>query len=232
MKTFIVCGYGMPDVLKEDQNYLTYLHVAFNTMFSMAKGEGATIIPCGGPTRCEAPFEGTEAEMISEYLQELMSRNELKEQTSDWQIIPEKRSLSTLENQVFAKEMLDEHGVEGSLIIFCEKTREERLRAFAEKIFVDREWKVMSIDFDISMNRYIETEVLQKKEAMAIKDGLWALEDSDHLSRHHEFFEKKLKFLREQQEAGLSHVEAVNKWTKNVGEIMHELMPDHPLLSK
>lgn len=68
MKIFIIPGYGIPESIERDQSYLTYLHVAFNRIYASAKGEKALIIPCGGPTNCAPPYEGTEAAIIGGYM--------------------------------------------------------------------------------------------------------------------------------------------------------------------
>jgi hypothetical protein len=230
MHTFIICGYGTPDDIRKDQNYVTYLHIAFNNIYSQVAGQKAAIIPCGGPTRCEAPFDQTEAGTIAAYLKELMSREQLASHTNNWNILPEEQSLSTLENLVFAKRIMDEQNIQGPITIFCEATRPKRLEAFAKQIWPNGNVTINAIDFDVSKNRYIDPEILEKKETLATKEGLWTLEDPERLERHHEFYERKFAFLRKRQSERLSHVDAVNEWLTQQERIMQELMPDHPLL--
>jgi hypothetical protein len=232
MHTFIICGYGTPDDIREDQNYVTYLHITFNKIYSQVPRQEAAIIPCGGPTRCETPFDQTEAGSIAAYLKELMSREELVSHTNNWKILPEEQSLSTLENLVFAKRIMDEQNIQGPITIFCEATRPKRLEAFAKQIWPDTNVIINAIDFDVSKNRYIDPEILEKKETLATKEGLWTLEDSERLARHHELFSRKFDFIRKRQSEGLSHVDAVNEWFVKQKDIMRELMPDHPLLQE
>jgi hypothetical protein len=231
MNIFVICGYGIPADIWKDQNYLTYLHVVFNKMFELSAGEEAVIIPSGGPTQCIPPYKGTEAEAISSYLNEFLQRPELKTRTSAWKVIPEKRSLSTIENFLFAREILDKGKLEGAITIFAEKTREERLKIFAEEIF-GASAMVHAIDFDTSKNRYINPAIIQKKEADALNEGLWTLKEPERIEMHHTLFEKKFAFLRKRESEGLSHIDAVAEWFECQEELTRELMPDHPLLKK
>lgn len=232
MNIFLICGYGLPKDIREDQNYVTYLNVIFNRMYELAARHEAAIIPCGGPTNCEPPFQGTEAQMITDYIRDLMNREATHEQTMDWNIFPETRSLSTLENLIFAKEIIRLQKLKGSITLFCEKTREARLRLFADHVFQDASVDVFAIDFDISKNRYLDQEIIQRKENVATQEGLWTLQDPERMQKHHELFEAKFAFLRKRQSEGLSHVDAVKEWFKNEKRIMQEIVPDHPFLKE
>ncbi len=232
MPIFLICGYGIPANLRTDQNYLTYLHLAFNHVYDTAAGQPATIIPCGGPTNCTPPYEGTEAEAIAGYFRELMDREPVRAQTAGWIVRPETRSLSTLENFVFAKELIGTEMPLQDVTAFCEKTREKRVTTLAARVFEGSTVRVIPIDFDQSKNRYLDKALLQEKEASGIKEGLWTLDDPERLAKHHALFEQKLAFLRRRQTEGLSHVDAVREWSLHGQEILRELMPDHPLFEE
>lgn len=227
MQTFIICGYGIPEDIHKDTNYTTYLNLVFNEMYEKAANKEAVIIPCGGPTKCELPYNETEADVISDYLESLMKRSETLKQTSGWTIVLEDRSLSTLENLIYAKEIMVEKELNEDVVIFCEKTRTLRVQAFANHLFGENT-TVNPIDFDISKNRYLDPSVLDQKEKLGLQEGLWTLESKERIDKHHEFFQKKFEFLRRRQSEGLSHVDAVGEWFKNEKEIIHTLMPDHP----
>jgi hypothetical protein len=167
--------------------------------------------------------------VIGEYLRDLMERDILLGQTAQWKIIEEDTSLSTLENQMFAKALIAHHHLNGPITLFCDVTRRERAQAVAQKVF-NEPVTVVGVDFDITRNRYIDSDVLQKKEALATKESLWTLEDPARLAPHHEFFLRKLEFLRERQRQGLSHVDAVHEWTTQMADVIRELMPEHPYL--
>lgn len=230
MKAFIICGYGIPEDIEKNVNYTTYLHVAFNTIYEHVAGEEAFIIACGGPTNCTPPFDGTEAELILDYLSDLADRDGVSTQTENWSFIPESKSLSTLENFLFAKNILDGVSFQGAAFVFCEKTREPRVKTFTEKIFGEST-TVIPIDFDISQNRYLDPATIQRKEEFGITEGLWTLEDPERIEKHHAFFERKFAFIRKRQSEGLSHEDAVKEWFEFGPKELQELMPDHPLLS-
>lgn len=222
MAIFIICGYGIPEDIRKDENYLAYLHIAFNTLFVQAAGKDAAIIPCGGPTNCKPPFTGTEADALAAFLREQMMRDELRPLTLDWSIFPEAKSLSSLENLVFAKEIMESESLNGDVHVFCEKTRENRVTQFAEKIFVGSRVAIHAIDFDTSKNRYLDPAILGKKESVALIEGLLTLENPERLKEHHALFEKKFAFIRQRQSEGLSHVDAVTEWFKKEKEMIFD----------
>lgn len=222
MKSFIICGYGIPEDIRKDQNYLTYLHIVFNTIFSKAKNEEALIIPCGGPTSCTPPYAGTEAESIGEYFYELANRESVQGATRAWHIVPENTSLSSLENIIFAKRIMDAEGGTQPML-FCEQTRKDRNSIVAKKVFGKEVCHVEGVDFDISKNRYLSDDIIEKKEAAEKEHSQWALESSEHVKMHHEFFEEKFRRLRAWQEGGMSHVDAVTRWYKEAPELLEEI---------
>lgn len=228
MKVFIIPGYGIPESIEQDQNYLTYLHVAFNRIYEAAKGEKALIIPCGGPTNCTPPYEGTEAAMIGAYIQKLIDRPMMGDLCKAWSIQLENRSLSTLENLIFVKDILDRtEGVE-LVVIFCEATRADRIRVVSNQILsTRRNVTIEAIDFDITANRYSKT-VVGVKEQRATDGFLWALESPERLAKYHELYERRLTLIRTLQNEGLSHVDAVAEWYRQAPALIAELMPNHP----
>lgn len=232
MNIFIVCGYGLPKDIRNDQNYTIYLQTAFNRMYDLASKQEATIIPCGGPTNCESPYAGTEAGAITERLREFIDRETFGETTSQWTIIPEEASLSALENLLFAQRILREQNLTGPVTIFCEKTREMKVGLFAERVFLNTEIHVHAIDFDGSKNRYLDPEIIQKKEGFSTKEGLWTLEHPERIQKHHELLQTKFDFLRKRQTEGLSHVEAVKEWIEREADVIRESMPDYPFFNE
>lgn len=124
---------------------------------------------------------------------------------------------------------MEREDLEGPITIFCEVTREERIRETGRAIF--GEVTVDPIDFDVSKNRYLDLAATKKREAVALQEALWTLEDESRLSVHHTFYEKKFEWFREQTEKGVPMVDIVAEWNKSkLLELARELMPDHPLL--
>lgn len=233
MKVFIIPGYGIPESIEQDQNYLTYLHVAFNRIYDSANGEKALIIPCGGPTNCTPPYEGTEAEVIGSHIRKLIDRSATGDRCKEWSIVLEDRSLSTLENLVFAKEIVHSEKNVESMTVFCEVTRRNRMQIVGDAVFGATPFmKIDPIDFDVSANRYLDPAIIEQKEDIEIRGSLWALESPERLARHHELFERKFVLLRSLQDGGMSHVDAVAEWYRQAPELIAELMPEHPGLKR
>ncbi|HBP00443.1 MAG: hypothetical protein UU48_C0011G0009 [Candidatus Uhrbacteria bacterium GW2011_GWF2_41_16] len=231
MTTYIICGYGIPKDIDNDENYHTYLNIVFNHIYSKSVIDEVVIIPCGGPTAMESPYEETEAAVIAYYLQKIMKRPELKHSTEKCKFYLEQKSLSTLENLVFAKQIFDEQKLNGMIVIFCEETRRERVRKVTDIIF-GSEAIVQSIDFDVSKNRYLDAKIIDQKESIALQESLWTLESKERLEQHHEFFKRKFSFFRERQNQGIPHVDVIEEWYVRMPQLMKELMPDHPLLKQ
>ncbi len=173
----------------------------------------------------------TEAGSMGKYLEQMMQRPEVKEQTKKWDVLLEDRSLSSLENLVFAKQLLEEKELSGKLTIFCEQTREGRVKEMAKHVF-ENDVLVEPIDFDISKNRYLDPVILKIKEEEALREALWTLEKEERIEQHHQLFERKFAFFRERVAQGISHVDIVEEWFRHSKEIMKELMPEHPFFKK
>jgi hypothetical protein len=214
---FLVFGYGIPKNILKDENYNFYLKMVFNRIYDLVikKDIKNPIIICsGGKTDMFKPYKRTEAEEMIKLLKKLARRPFLKFVTKIWLFIPEKKSLSTLENFLNCKALLKKRRIQkANLYIFCEQTREKRIKTVGRKIFdKNYNFQVIPIDFDISSNRYIDPEFLVKKEKAELKHSLWALEKPENLKKHHKLFQEKIDYLRE---AGPDvHVNAVKKWWK------------------
>lgn len=222
MKSFIICGYGIPEDIRKDENYQTYLHVVFNRIYALAKNEEALIIPCGGPTSCTPPYSGTEAEKIGAYLEELRDREVLHGSGKDWRIVLEDTSLSSLENFLFAKRIIEENDGE-DIVAFCEATRIKRNSETVNKIFGTEKVRIEGIDFDISKNRYLPNNIIEKKEVAERQHTQWALANEENLAKHHAFFEEKFRRLRAWQSEGMSHVDAVTRWYTEGLELFEQI---------
>jgi hypothetical protein len=214
---FLVFGYGIPEDIHKDENYNFYLKMVFNKIYDFAIKQNINnpiIICSGGKTDMFKPYKRTEAEEMIKLLKKLAIRPFLKTFTKDWLFLPEKKSLSTLVNFINCKVLLKDKKInKANLYVFCEQTREKRIKAVGKKIFdKNYNFQVVPIDFDVSSNRYINPEFLVKKERAELKHSLWALESSENLKKHHELFQEKIDYLRK---AGSDvHVEAVKEWWK------------------
>ncbi len=212
---FLVFGYGIPKDIYKDENYNFYLKMVFNKIYDFVIKQSIRnpiIICSGGKTDMFKPYERTEAVEMIKLLKKLSERPFLKTITKDWLFLPEKKSLSTLENFISCKTLLKNKKInKANLYIFCEQTREKRIKTVGKKIFnKNYNFQVVPIDFDVSSNRYIDPEFLAKKERVELKHSLWALESTENFKKHHELFQEKIDYLRK---AGPDvHVEAVKEW--------------------
>jgi hypothetical protein len=213
---FLVFGYGIPKNILRDENYNFYLKMVFNKIYDfVAKNKLAQpiIICCGGKVDMTKPYARNEAdEMVKFFVELIGQRPYLNPITQNWIFIFEKESLSTLENLINGKATIKKRGIKkANLSIFCEQTREKRIKILAQKIFdKNYNFQIIPIDFDVSANRYLPPEFIAKKEKMELKYSLWALQSPENLKKYHEIFVEKIEYLR--KAGSQAHVEAVRKW--------------------
>ncbi|MFZ2193526.1 MAG: ElyC/SanA/YdcF family protein [Candidatus Moraniibacteriota bacterium] len=213
---FLIPGYGIPKNILEDENYNFYLKLAFNKIYNfVAESTPAEtlIICCGGKTDMIKPYKRTEADEMNKFFAELIKQKPfLAPITKNWVFISEKESLSTLENLINSKKIIEKQKIKNARIfIFCEQTREKRIKTLAKKIFSSaHNIKIIAIDFDLSSNRYLSPEFLAKKEKANLKHLLWAMQSPENLKKHRELLIEKINYLRK---AGpKAHTDAVKKW--------------------
>lgn len=212
---FLVFGYGIPKDIMKDENYAVYLRLVFNTIYDlMAKkrfSERVTIIFSGGKTDLYKPFNRTEAEEMIKLFKQFSARPLVKNITKNWALLAEKRSLSTLENFLYCKEMLVQKKFKTKKIhIFCEQTRTLRIKKLSKKIFEKYGVKVIPIDFDTSEHRYLDPAFLAQKEKTELKHSLWALKNHFNLEKHHKVFKEKLALLKKVKPE--DRQKALKKW--------------------
>ena len=214
--TFLIFGYGNPKDILRDETYSLYLTFVFNHIYSTVTETQITdplIITCGGKTDMQKPYIRSEAgEMIRFFRHLISKRPYLKPITKHWKWLAESTSLSTLENILNSKKILDKRGVIGGPItIFCETTRTKRVQTVAKKVFgVKQPVRVVPIDFDLSEHRYLGTEYIQRKESRETLHSLWALKSPENLKKHHALFQKKFDYLRQRDTK--AHAAAIKEW--------------------
>jgi hypothetical protein len=217
MKTvFIVLGYGIPRNILKDENYNFYLKMVFNQIYTIVTKQDIAkplIICCGGETDMIKPYDRTEATEMISFFKDFVSKNPfLSEPTKGWQFLPEKKSLSTLENVLNTKKILARKKIaRANLVFYCEYTRAGRIKAIVKEVLPNKyAVRVQPIDFDVSANRYLDPALLAKKERVALKHAKWALENPKNIKKHHQLFVEKMEFLRK---AGpKAHGEALRTW--------------------
>ncbi len=218
MKTlaFIVCGYGIPKKMEDDLHYQMYLRLAANQIYERLIREPnakAILIPTGGPTDMHKPYKRTEAGVMAEFLRELFGRPGINQVKSRISIAPETKALSTMENILYSKRILDRKRASEDVSIFCEQTRMKKVGRFAREVF-GRKVKVIGIDFDQSQNRYLDPQFIAKKEAVDMRYGLMALRDPKKFKQYRALLEEKFRRLRA---AGpKNHAKAVKEYWQEV----------------
>jgi uncharacterized phage-like protein YoqJ len=216
MQEFVLInGYGVPKDIFKDDSYRTYLNHLFNVVYESSVREGLepVIIFSGGKTDMFKPYQRTEAGEMAKYFKALAKRPFVAKVTKTWKYELESRALSSLENMLFARELLKKKypRIKSGTIAF-EQTRAQRIQAVAKEIFnKSDELTFLPIEFDISVNRY-DLELVDKKEKYALKMDLWSLESTKNLKMHHDVFADKIKTLR--QAGPVHHQEAVQEWWK------------------
>lgn len=213
---FLVFGYGVPKDIFKDEKYNFYLKMVFNKIYSIViknKVPKPIIIFCGGNTDGFKPYRRTEAdEMIKFFVAIIKEKTFLKSLTKNWTIISENKSLSTLENLLNSKNIITKRKIrKANFFIFCEQTRESRIKILANKIFgKNSKFQVEPIDFDVSQNRYLSPEYLAKKENTELRHSLWALKSPRNLKKHHKMFQEKFEYFRKAGQK--THTNAVKEW--------------------
>lgn len=213
---FLILGYGIPKDILKDENYNFYLKMVFNKIYAYeteSKDANPFIICCGGGSDMFEPYQRNEADEMARFLAAFIKDKPVLEPiTKNWQFISEKESLSTLENLINSKKIIQQKKIKkANVIIFCEQIRSKRIKTIAKKIFSQSyRVQVVPIDFDISSNRYLPPDFINKKEKAELKHSLWALQSPKNFKKYHKVFEEKIEYLRK---AGPSiHVEAVKRW--------------------
>lgn len=222
---FIVLGYGVPKNILVDENYNCYLKQVFNKIYSQAVSDlikKPSIIFTGGNTDIRKPYKKTEAQEILRLFKSYTNRFFLKEITKDWIFVADNKALSTLENLLFASKKLAKKRIsKANLYIFCEQTREKKVKILARKVFKENfRITIYPIDFDFSANRYLSPKFINQKEAQDISFGLWALKSPQNYKKYHQIFEERLAYFRKLGPE--KHVQAIQEWwRKKLDELIN-----------
>ncbi len=210
---YLINGYGVPKDIFKDDSYRTYLNQIFNVIYdaSVFHQVEPVIIFSGGKTDMFKPYRRTEAGEMAKYFKFLAGRPFVKAVTKTWKYELEDRALSSLENILFARELLTKKypKVKTGTIIF-EATRTKRIQTVAKKVLKKfSSLKFLPLEFDVSVARY-DHALVTKKETYALEIDLWSLKSAHNLKVHHEIFVEKIHTLR--QAGPLHHQEAVQDW--------------------
>lgn len=222
LDVWVILGYGVPKDIRLDINQQVYLRTVFNRAYEQAKkfGQPPMIICSGGPTDMFPPYRRTEAGVMVQELRRFVAGLPQQYRVG-WNIRPEAKSLSTLENFLFTKKMIP---ARSKVTVFCEQTRWRRIGRFVPRVYgKGMKARVAPIDFDVSANRYLDPEFLAQKERVYEKFDLWALRGKKNYLRHHNVYVEKIHRMRKAGAA--NHVEVVKKW-------FTEMMNEFPTIER
>jgi len=209
---FIIPGYGIPKDILKDESYRRYLSWVFNQVYQIClnkKEKKPVIIFCGGKTDIFKPYKRTEAEEMKKLFLTWAKRDFVRNQTKDWQYKLDKKSLSTVENLLEASKIIKRIKGRKQIYIFVEFTRQKKIKKFAQEI-LKKNFKIIALDFDLSINRYRDPKLIRKREEIDIKLGLNSLKDKKFYQKYRKILEEKIKFLRRQ--GAKKHQDAVYEW--------------------
>lgn len=204
MKTFLILGYGIPKKIQKDDNYKNYIFQVFNKIYDLALGEKARIIFAGGKTDCFPPYKRTEAKEMFGLFKSLTRK--VASFARAWEYTLEQKSISGIENLIYTKDILKKSKIR---YVFCEWTRRKRIKIWSKKI-LGKNTQVIPIDFDVSSNRYLNKDFLNKKELKETKLGLKAVENNALLKECINWHKRKLEFFR--KNGHIKNSDVVRKW--------------------
>lgn len=193
---FLIFGYGVPQSIISDAKYSRYLTAVFNSIYQATYNAPIEpiIITSGGPTDLFTPYKRIESLEMIKFLKHMRKNTGIG---ANWQFIAETESLSSLENLVFCKKIIQEQYLtQIPITIFCEYTRVNRIQTLDKQIFPEAKITICPVDFDTSKRRYESKQLLEAKETQALQEALWALKSTANLHLHHVIYTQKFALLR------------------------------------
>ena len=222
IKIFLICGYGIPQDIMKDFEYRVYMNLAFNKIYDHAvrdQSQSIVIIFSGGNTDSFPPYKRNEASEMIKLFKSLMWRSFVKDLTNNWQLVAEKRALSTLENLLFAKEIIAVRKVKDyKLHIICSLLREGVIERLGQEVFGKSiNWQANPLDFHNSPKRYIDPKTRITVEKGGIEFALWALKSSENMGKFRSAYKQKLELTRRNKD--MSYEEGVRWWGLKLREL-------------
>jgi hypothetical protein len=215
---FIVPGYGVPKNIFKDENYLKYLNYASNylSQFTLRNPDvNIAIIFCGGKIDMYKPYKRTAASEMVKLFRKIIDKKFTKDALSQITILEEAKSFSTLDDLLYTKEVMSKKRIHpDKIFIFCESSREDRLRKLAEQIF-GQPSTTLPIVLPAKGQKK-DPRLLKQKEEVALRWSLKALKDSNYLKKYRTIYREKLDLLRKTPEA--DRPKALLQWWKKVVE--------------
>lgn len=190
MDIFIIPGYGTPEDVFKSRIYNVYLKSVFDEIIKHPSSEKPLIIFSGGNTDMVPPYKKTEAGEMYKLFGKISG-----DSFNKFTYRLEKRSLSSLENQLYPKEIIDKEKIgHRRIYMFCEKSRVKRLKITADKIF--GRIKIIGLEVPLGKIQQGDKKLIKEKEDLVSAYSLWALKSKDNLRKFRKTFVKKFEILR------------------------------------
>lgn len=189
MKIFIVPGYHLPKDLFLDEVYIKYFSFVCREIKKICDSKDKVlVILSGGNIDMDEPFDRILSVEMKKPFLDIAGMHDLK-----CEVLTEVKSLSSIENLIYSKEIIDSIEDENDIFIFADLQRSNRTKLTADKIFA--KYHLLTIDLSSGEEKNNQ-EIVNKKEALALNFSLWALESANNLDEFKKIYIDKFKLLR------------------------------------
>lgn len=189
MKIFIVPGYHLPKDLILDEVYKKYFnYVCLEIQKICDNQDKILVVLSGGNIDMDEPFDRILSVEMKKPFLSIADTYGLK-----CEVVTEIKSLSSIENLIYSKNIIDSIEGEKDIYIFSDSQRSNRTKLTADKIFT----KYYLLTIDLSSDEEKDNqEIVNKKEALALSFSLWALENNENLEEFKKIYIEKFNLLR------------------------------------
>ncbi|KKQ37070.1 MAG: hypothetical protein US53_C0029G0019 [Candidatus Woesebacteria bacterium GW2011_GWA1_37_7] len=188
MKAFIIPGYHLPNNIENDEKYIKYFDFACSEIVKVSNSEKVVVILSGGNIDMDKPFDRILSKVMLTLFEKYIDKYNM-----NCLVKTEEKSLSSLENLIYSKDILNEFKDNFEIYVFSDKQRIERSKILADKVFDNP--IMLGVDISHELERQ-NTEVVNKKEELATKFSLWALKSKENLDKFKNVYNEKYTYLR------------------------------------
>ena len=203
MKVFIVPGYHMPRDFFIDEAYNKYFNFVCREIKKISAADKVIIVLSGGNIDMDEPYNRILSKEMKGPFSVIADGYNL-----NYSIFTEEKSLSSIENLIYSKDIINSIDGEKEIYIFSDLQRADRTKLTSDIIF----YKYKLLTIDLSSNEEKQNQVIvKKKEKLAIDFSLWALKNKENLEEFKNVYVDKFKLLRSVSSENRKEVE-INWW--------------------
>ncbi len=188
MNVYIVPGYHLPKDINNDQTYMKYFDYVCIEIKKISNDEKVLIVLSGGNIDMDEPFD----KILSKEMMKLFEKYKTK-YNLNCLIKTEEKSLSSLENLLYSRDIIDEFNDKNEIYIFSDTQRLSRMKVLADNVFDNP--KMLGIDLSQSEEKQ-NADTVNKKEELATKFSLWALRSEKNFEKFRNIYSEKYAYLR------------------------------------